>query len=75
MVNLTLSVSEELKRKMETFPEINWSEIARAAITKRILLLQEMNKILSKSEMTEENAIRLGRELNRAVAKKYAQAR
>ena len=37
MVSITLSVSEELKQEMEKFPEINWSEIARASIKIKIL--------------------------------------
>ena len=66
-----MSVGEEIKKKMELFPEINWSEIARVAIVKRILILEEMRKILSKSEMSDEDAIKLGREVNRNVAKRY----
>ena len=31
MVTMTLSVPEELKERMETYPEINWSEVARQA--------------------------------------------
>ena len=31
MVNVTISVSEELKRQMERFKHINWSEVARRA--------------------------------------------
>ena len=72
MVNITFSIPEDLKKEMEKFPEINWSEIARASIRKRLTILKEMNKMLEKSELTEEDALRLGREVNRAVAKKYA---
>jgi len=31
MVNITISVSEELKRRMERFKHVNWSEVAREA--------------------------------------------
>ena len=27
MTNITLSIPEELKKEMEKFPEINWSEV------------------------------------------------
>lgn len=69
MTSLTLSISKELKKKMEQFPEINWSEIARQAIIKRIELLEKMDKILSKSTLTEEDTIRLGKRVNRAIAR------
>jgi hypothetical protein len=70
MVNITLSVPEELKEKMDKFKEINWSEIARQAIRRRIILLREMDDLLKNSKLTEEDAIRLGREVNRRVARK-----
>jgi len=70
MANLTLSIPEEVKRKMEKFKEINWSEIARAAIKKRVILLEEMNELLKHSELTEEDTIKLGKTINKKVAKK-----
>jgi len=70
MTNITLAIPEDIKKEMEKFPEINWSEIARASIIKRISFLKEMNKLLKDSEMTEEDAITLGRKVNKAIAKK-----
>jgi len=70
MTNITLAVPEDIKKEMDKFPEINWSEIARASIIKRISFLKEMNKLLKDSEMTEEDAIRLVRKVNKAIARK-----
>jgi len=36
MTNLTLSISIELKEMMDNFPEINWCEVARDSIKKKI---------------------------------------
>src|SRR3989344_5713898 len=36
MTTMTLAVPSELKHKMETFPEMNWSEVARQAFMQRI---------------------------------------
>lgn len=71
MVNLTLSLPDELKKEMDKLPEINWSEVARASIRQKVLLLKEINEFARESEFTEEDAIRLGREVNRAAAKKF----
>jgi len=71
MTNITLSIDNDLKKKMNRHKEINWSEIARQAIQKRVLLLEELNELLSKSEITEEDAIKLGREVNKKVYEKY----
>ena len=62
---------EELKQKMALFPEMNWSAVARKAILERIKFLEEMNKKLSKSTLTEEDTITLGRKIKHVVSKKF----
>jgi hypothetical protein len=74
MVSLTLSVSPELKKEMDEFPEMNWSEISRQAIKRKIDLLKKMDEMLANSEMTEEDAIGLGRKVNKAIAKRSRNA-
>lgn len=71
MVNITLAVTEDLKKEMDQFNEINWSAIAREAIKKRILLLKKFGEFSKDSELTEEDAIRIGREINKKAVKKY----
>jgi len=68
MVNVTLSIPSELKHKMDSFAEINWSAVAREAINEKIADLEFIKKFKSKSTLTEEDAIRLGRELNKNLA-------
>lgn len=72
MVSLTLSVSEDLKKEMDEFPEMNWSEIARQAIRRRVELLRRMDKMFANSKLAEEDAIELGRRVNRGLAKRSA---
>ncbi|MDO8467859.1 MAG: hypothetical protein Q7S56_02845 [Nanoarchaeota archaeon] len=56
MPNLTLSVSSELKEKMDRNKVINWSEVARKAIEKKL------NETLSEEEKENINwAVRLQR--------------
>ena len=74
MTTMTLAVPSELKHKMETFPEMNWSEVARQAFMQRIKDLEFLKKFKSDSTLTEEDALRLGRELNKNLAKKYKKA-
>ncbi len=70
MVNITLSVSSELKHKMDLFAEINWSAVAREAFDDKVKDLEFIRKFKAKSTLTEEEAIRLGRELNANLAKR-----
>ena len=68
---MTLAVSSELKHKMESFPEMNWSEVARQAFMQRIEDLEFLNKFKSDSTLTKEDALKLGRELNKKLMKRY----
>ncbi|MBU3906953.1 MAG: hypothetical protein KKA64_01750 [Nanoarchaeota archaeon] len=70
MVNITLSIPEELKKEMEKFPEMNWSVIAREAIKQRVIMLEKFRRFAKNSSLTREDAVRLGREVNQAVSKR-----
>lgn len=74
MVSVTLSVPEEIKHKMEKFPEMNWSEVARQAFMQKIKDLEFLKKFTSDSTLTEDDALKLGRELNKNLAKRYKKA-
>jgi len=70
MVNITLSVPERLKREMDSFAEINWSAVAREAFREKIADLEFLKKFKEKSELSEREALRLGKELNKKLAKR-----
>ena len=75
MTTMTLAIPSELKHKMETFPEMNWSEVARKAFKQKIKDLEFLEKFTRDSTLTEEDALRLGRELNKNLAKRYKKAK
>jgi len=70
MVNITLSIPSELKGKMDSFAEINWSAVAREAFDEKINDMEFIKKFKAKSALTEDDAIQLGRELNKNLAKR-----
>lgn len=65
MVSITLSVPEELKSMMDEHPEINWSAVAREAIKKRIDLMERFERFTKDSELTERDALELGKKTRR----------
>lgn len=71
MPNMTLSIPEPLFAKMKALKEVRWSEIARQAIESRINDLEEMNKIASKSKLTEKDVWEFTRKIKKAIASKY----
>ena len=73
MVNITLSVSKELFKEMKAHREFKWSEVARQAIKRKLEELRSMDKLLSKSELSESDAEEIGHKIkhdirNRLVA-------
>jgi len=71
MANLTLSIPNELKKMMENFPEINWSEVARDSIKKKITQLNFIKTLQIDSEISPEEALNLGREVSELLIKHY----
>ena len=71
MPNLTLSIPNELKKLMEDFPEINWSEVARDSIKRKIAQLNFLKGFRIDSEISPEDALELGREINELLLKHY----
>jgi hypothetical protein len=71
MVNITLTVPEDLRKDMHEFPEMNWSVIARTAIKKRIEMLKKFKEFNKESDMNEEDAIDFGRKVNKKAFKNY----
>ena len=65
---MTLAVPNELRNKMESFPEINWSEVARQAFNQKVGDLEFLKKFKSKSTLTEKDAIMLGKEVSGNVS-------
>lgn len=74
MPNMTLAIPEELKRKMDQFKEINWSEVARQAIQEKTALLEKMNQLLSKSELTESDIETHSTQIKKSVLRKHKAA-
>ena len=75
MTNVTLAVPEELHDIMKKHTEIKWSEVARQAMWNQARKLELMDRILSKSELTEEDAKKLGRKIKHEIAKKHGLAK
>ena len=71
MTNITLSIPEDLKKEMEKFPEINWSEVARDSIKKKIAQLTFLKGFRMDSDITIDEALKLGQEVNQLLVNRY----
>ena len=59
MATITLALPDKIKEGMSKFKWVNWSEVAKQALSKEEVLqeeLKEIKKIVSKSKFTEKDA-------------------
>jgi len=70
MTTMTLAVPEELKTKMDSFHEINWSEVARQAFKEKIEDMVFLRKFKEKSTMTEKDALNLGAKVSKSISER-----
>ena len=68
MVSITLSVPEDVKRKMEQFSEVNWSGFIRKAIVEKTTELSWKETMLQKAK-EEEPVLDWAVELQRRARK------
>lgn len=73
MPNMTLSLPEQLHKKMKQHPELKWSDVARQAFEKKLKDLETlawMDKVLANSKLTEEDAERIGHLIKADIRKR-----
>lgn len=71
MVNMTLSVPEELFREMQRHPELKWSEVARQAFEMKVRELHWMDKLVQNSILTVEDVERIGHKVKGEMLKRF----
>ena len=70
MTNLTLAVPDEIKKKMDSFPEMNWSEVARQAFLQKIEDMEFLRTFKEKSKLSESDVLRLSKKVSKKVSNK-----
>ena len=71
MTNMTLAIPEELHKKIKQHTELKWSDIARKAFERKLNEIEIMDKMLSKSELTEEDAEIIGHKIKAEIRKRF----
>ena len=74
MVSMTIPLEESFVDKLERFSWVNWSELAREELIKqeeKTTLFEQLEEFSKDSELTDKDALRLGRKVNDVLAKRY----
>jgi predicted CopG family antitoxin len=71
MATITLSIPDDLMKEMDLSKEINWSEVAKEAIRTKVNQLRLLRSITSKSHLSEDDALEIGRKINESLHQRY----
>jgi hypothetical protein len=72
MPNITLSLPSELHKFVKKHNEINWSEIARRAISTQAKKIQLMEKLVENSNFTEKDIEELDNNIKSGLLKRFS---
>jgi len=72
---MTLSIPEQLYRKLKERSEINWSDIARHAFEDYLAKLEFTDKLSSASELNEKDVIEIGELIKERVWKRHLKSK
>jgi len=71
MTNMTLALPEDLRKIMRKHDNVKWASVARDAMWAYARKLEMLDKVLSRSELTEDDVERIGKAVKRGIAKKH----
>ncbi|MEK6954167.1 MAG: hypothetical protein AABX01_04110 [Candidatus Micrarchaeota archaeon] len=71
MTNVTIAVPNDLKSRLDGYPEINWSEEARKAWREKLRLLAILDLLTAKSTATDKDIEELSKKIKKGIADSY----
>tara|TARA_Y100000310_G_scaffold72788_1_gene68895 strand:+ start:819 stop:1049 length:231 start_codon:yes stop_codon:yes gene_type:complete len=71
MVNITLTIPENLKEKLQRHKEVNWSAVTRRALEEHLDRVEMVEAIAQKSKLTSKDAEELARKVKREMARRH----
>lgn len=67
MPDLILSIPDDLHKRLKNHPEIRWSEVAKQAIHQYLDQMELLDKLTSKSQLTESDVQELSEMIDSKV--------
>jgi len=71
MAEINVEVPEDLKREVEQVSEIDLSLAVSRLIKEKFERLARLKRIVSKSELSEEKAVKLSDKISESLARRY----
>ena len=51
MKRFTVNISKELKQRIDKMPQVNWSEIAKQGILKKLAQLEKFEQLVNRGDL------------------------
>ena len=67
MVNMTLSIPDDVHVRMRRYPEIKWSTIARQALIGYLERLERMDELTKDSALSEKDVMEMDAVIKKAI--------
>ena len=71
MRTVSVAIPDELKVKMGSLEEVNWSAVARRAFEEKIGEIEFLKKLAQKSKLSEKDAVTISGKISKSMAKKF----
>ena len=71
MASINIPISEDLKRVIDKYIEIEWTKIAEEALWDHARKLELMDKLTKDSKLTEKDALEIGNKIKIEIAKRH----
>lgn len=71
MANITLSVPNNIHKKMKHFSEVKWSEVARKAIIEKVEMMTLAEKLAEKSKLTEKDVKEFSKKIKSSASQRF----
>ena len=71
MANITLAIPDDLHKRLKAHSEIRWSDVIRKMLENRLNDFEEMEKIVSKSKLTQKDVDEISKKIKKGIAKRH----
>ncbi|MFH1649525.1 MAG: hypothetical protein ABIA93_03175 [Candidatus Woesearchaeota archaeon] len=71
MATVSISVSDDLKKRMDAMDETNWSAVARKAFEEHAITMETLARLRSKSKLTTNDARKISEKIDQNMMKHF----
>ena len=75
MMQLTIDIPAEIKTIMDSYPSVNWQQIAFHSVSEYAKKLKLLDELTKNSTLTEADVEELDKKVKRGLAERYAKLR